>query len=199
VTPAGVCTRALLSRLLTSWCSRAWSPRTQTGSSGRSLVRRWVGAATAAASHWHRDARRFACAPSPPGVLSGCRSRGDAPAVARSHAAQFPRAHRRWQSSSRPGVLLGVDRLLGRNRILKDRRHVHARDTPATPPVTQTSHVPNEKAHCRRSHGSLGHQPTFPPPTRPGAVRPLTPLLRQSRRTKVRCSRVSYIPAGVQR
>jgi hypothetical protein len=43
-------------------------------------------------------------------------------------------------------VLLGVDRLLGPNRILKDGPHVHAHDTPTTPPVTQTSYVPSEKS-----------------------------------------------------
>ena len=35
---------------------------------------------------------------------------------------------------------------LAENRILKDGPHVHAHDTPTTPPVTQTSHVPSEKS-----------------------------------------------------
>jgi hypothetical protein len=38
-------------------------------------------------------------------------------------------------------VLLGVDRLLGPNRILKDGPHVQAHDTPTTPPVTNITRL----------------------------------------------------------
>ena len=44
VVPGGVCRRALLSRLVTTWCSRCSSPVTTTGSSGRSSCHRWSGA-----------------------------------------------------------------------------------------------------------------------------------------------------------
>ena len=48
VVPAGVCRRALLSRLVTTWCSRCSSPVASTGSSGRSSRQRWSGATTRA-------------------------------------------------------------------------------------------------------------------------------------------------------
>ena len=41
--PGGVCRRALVSRLVTTWCSRCSSPVTTTGSSGRSSCQRWSG------------------------------------------------------------------------------------------------------------------------------------------------------------
>ena len=41
VVPGGVCVRALASRLASTWCSRAASPGTVTGSSGRSSCQRW--------------------------------------------------------------------------------------------------------------------------------------------------------------
>ena len=48
VVPAGVCLRALVSRLVTTWCSRCTSPVTSIDSSGRSSCQRWSGATTRA-------------------------------------------------------------------------------------------------------------------------------------------------------